>query len=193
MLLPYAQIESEGANDFRREVNDSQPLVQHRPQRHIAHDSFLAGPKFQFGGSGPFHVFLTAKGGLVNFSGTRTLSRRSAIFPVAIRMACFIRQEDWSSSRAGWERALRPVMRSTSITDANQQSARHGGSGDSLLNCQGYGSRWARAGFPAEAPAYSCVPDELIACRPPVDAMRWLERRVRRSVRFPRAESVRDA
>lgn len=67
-VASYAQIEFEGANDFRREVNDSGTFSTGPSHLRMAH--FLAGPKFQLGGSGPVHVFLTVKGGLVNFSGT---------------------------------------------------------------------------------------------------------------------------
>ena len=35
---------------------------------------FMAGPKFQLGGSSPVHVFVTVKGGLINFSTDTSFS-----------------------------------------------------------------------------------------------------------------------
>jgi opacity protein-like surface antigen len=71
-VASYAQIEFEGASDFRRDVDAQVDLgngtfITERSHLRLAH--FLAGPKFQLGGSSPFHIFVTAKGGLVNFSG----------------------------------------------------------------------------------------------------------------------------
>ena len=67
-VASYAQIEFEGANDFRREVNDSNTFGTGPSHLRMAH--FLAGPKFLWGASGPVQAFLTFKGGLVAFSGT---------------------------------------------------------------------------------------------------------------------------
>jgi hypothetical protein len=60
-------LEAEGAYDFSRDVdfNENGVFVARSGLR-IVH--FMFGPKFQFGTSGPVRVFVTAKGGLVNFS-----------------------------------------------------------------------------------------------------------------------------
>jgi hypothetical protein len=68
---PNVQIEAEGAYDFQRNVDAQVNLgngnfSSERSGLRMTH--FLFGPKFQFGGSGPVHVFVTAKGGLLNFS-----------------------------------------------------------------------------------------------------------------------------
>jgi hypothetical protein len=35
---------------------------------------FLAGPRFVFGGSSPVHIFMTVKGGLINFSNNKSFA-----------------------------------------------------------------------------------------------------------------------
>jgi len=68
-LSRNVQLEAEGAYDFQRNV-DAQftngGFTTVRSGLRMTH--FMFGPKFQFGGSGPVHVFVTAKGGLLNFS-----------------------------------------------------------------------------------------------------------------------------
>ena len=44
---------------------------------------FLFGPKLQFGGSGPVRVFVTAKGGLLNFSTDTSFSGQVSNIPVS--------------------------------------------------------------------------------------------------------------
>lgn len=69
---PNIQIEAEGAYDFQRYINASvssgggATFTSVRSDLRMTH--FLFGPKFQFGTSGPLRVFVTAKGGLLNFS-----------------------------------------------------------------------------------------------------------------------------
>ncbi len=70
-LHPNVQVEAEGAYDFQRYVDASVnsgggSFTSVRSGLRMTH--FLFGPKFQFGGSSPVRVFLTAKGGLLNFS-----------------------------------------------------------------------------------------------------------------------------
>ncbi len=67
-LNPNVQLEAEGAYDFQRYVNatSSGSFVSVRSNLRMTH--FLFGPKFQMGTSGPVRVFVTAKGGLLNFS-----------------------------------------------------------------------------------------------------------------------------
>jgi opacity protein-like surface antigen len=63
----HVMLEAEGAYDFSRDVNFTENGVfVARSNLRIVH--FMFGPKFQFGSSGPVRVFVTAKGGLVNFS-----------------------------------------------------------------------------------------------------------------------------
>lgn len=66
---PNVQFEAEGAYDFQRNL-DSQvtagSFTSQRSKLRMAH--FMAGPKFQFGTSGPVRVFATVKAGLLNFS-----------------------------------------------------------------------------------------------------------------------------
>jgi hypothetical protein len=70
-MNPSVQLEAEGAYDFQRYINASvnggnATFSSVRSGLRMAH--FMFGPKFQFGGSGPVRVFVTAKGGLINFS-----------------------------------------------------------------------------------------------------------------------------
>jgi hypothetical protein len=67
---PNLQVEAEGAYDLQRNVDAQVNLGNgtfgsERSDLRMAH--FLFGPKLQFG-SGPIRVFVTAKGGLINFS-----------------------------------------------------------------------------------------------------------------------------
>jgi len=73
------QLEAEGAYDFSRDVSfavsagpggssGSGSVVTSGLR--MAH--FLAGPKFQFGGSSPIRVFVTVKGGLIDFSSIKS-------------------------------------------------------------------------------------------------------------------------
>lgn len=64
------QIEAEGAYDFSRDVSinafhDGGSFTVESSGLRMVH--FLAGPKFQ-SGSGPVRIFITVKGGLINFS-----------------------------------------------------------------------------------------------------------------------------
>lgn len=65
---PHVALEAEGAYDFQRYVNASfnGNFVSVRSGLHMTH--FLFGPTFKSGGSGPLRIFVTAKGGLINFS-----------------------------------------------------------------------------------------------------------------------------
>jgi hypothetical protein len=70
-VQPHVQIEAEGAYDFERNVdvqvnNGGGSFNSSTSRLRMTH--FMFGPKFQFGGSGPVRVFVTAKGGLLNFS-----------------------------------------------------------------------------------------------------------------------------
>src|SRR5476651_2652036 len=61
-MNPNVQLEAEGAYDFQRNVDSQVNLgggvfVSQRSTLRMAH--FMFGPKFQFGGSGPVHVFVT--------------------------------------------------------------------------------------------------------------------------------------
>jgi hypothetical protein len=74
-VSPNAQIEAEGAYDFSRNVtvnvgSSSGSFVSESSGLRMVH--FMAGPKFQFGGSSPLRVFVTVKGGLINFSTDRS-------------------------------------------------------------------------------------------------------------------------
>ena len=74
-LSSGVQLEAEGAYDFSRDVNvvvsvgptggSSNTTVVTSGLRMV---HFMAGPKFQFGGSSPIHIFVTLKGGLIDFS-----------------------------------------------------------------------------------------------------------------------------
>jgi hypothetical protein len=64
-------LEAEGAYDFSRDVDvnvnsGGGSVIVFRSGLRIAH--FMFGPKFQWGTSGPVRVFVTAKGGLIDFS-----------------------------------------------------------------------------------------------------------------------------
>lgn len=73
---PNVQLEAEGAYDFERSVTlrvgSSGSFNDVRSNLRMTH--FMFGPKFQFGTSGPVRVFVTAKGGLINFSNNRSFS-----------------------------------------------------------------------------------------------------------------------
>jgi hypothetical protein len=86
-LSPGVQIEAEGAYDFSRDVNFSVNTAGGGSASggvvtsglRMVH--FLAGPKFQFGGSGPVHVFVTVKGGLIDFSSIKSFSGQINTIP----------------------------------------------------------------------------------------------------------------
>lgn len=68
---PNVQLEAEGAYDFERNVTatvSSGGVSVSTVRSGLRMTHFMFGPKLQFGRSGPVRVFLTAKGGLVNFS-----------------------------------------------------------------------------------------------------------------------------
>jgi opacity protein-like surface antigen len=68
-VTPHVQLEAEGAYDFQRNLDTQVSTGNFNSQRsklRMAH--FMAGPKFQFGTSGPVRVFVTVKGGLIDFS-----------------------------------------------------------------------------------------------------------------------------
>jgi hypothetical protein len=72
---PHVQLEAEGAYDFERNVdvrvnNGGGSFTSVPSGLRMAH--FMFGPKLQFGTSGPVRVFVTAKGGLLNFSTIRS-------------------------------------------------------------------------------------------------------------------------
>ena len=83
-LNPNVQIEAEGAYDFERTVTatagSGASFSSVSSNLRMAH--FMAGPKFQVGGSGPVHVFVTAKGGLINFSSNRSFPAQVNNIPV---------------------------------------------------------------------------------------------------------------
>jgi opacity protein-like surface antigen len=83
-VASYAQIEFEGANDFRRNVDTQIDLgngtfITSTSHLRLAH--FLAGPRFKIGASGPVNVFVTLKGGLINFSGNANFGAQVANIP----------------------------------------------------------------------------------------------------------------
>jgi hypothetical protein len=71
-VSPFVALEAEMNYDFTRNFTStfsngvSTQLVQTRFRPLTA----LFGPKFQFGGSGPFRAFVTGKVGLINFTST---------------------------------------------------------------------------------------------------------------------------
>ena len=80
------QLEAEGAYDFQRNVDSQVNLgngsfFSTRSDLRLAH--FMFGPKFQAGGSGPVRVFVTAKGGLLNFSTDTRFSGQVSNIPVS--------------------------------------------------------------------------------------------------------------
>jgi hypothetical protein len=87
-LSSGVQLEAEGAYDFSRDVSvavnvgpggSSSSATVFTSGLRIAH--FLAGPKFQFGGSGPIHVFVTVKGGLIDFSTLKSFPAQINTIP----------------------------------------------------------------------------------------------------------------
>lgn len=86
-LSPAVQLEAEGAYDFSRDVSFS----VNTSNGGIASGNvvtsgfrmvhFLAGPKFQFGGSSPVHIFVTVKGGLIDFSTIHSFSGQINTIP----------------------------------------------------------------------------------------------------------------
>jgi len=87
-VSPGVQIEAEGAYDFSHDVNitviggphgGSGSVTVVSSGLRMAH--FLAGPKFQFGGSGPIRVFVTVKGGLIDFSTIRSFAGQVSNIP----------------------------------------------------------------------------------------------------------------
>ena len=78
------QLEAEGAYDLSRNVTaevggNSSTITVETSGLRIVH--FLAGPKFQFGGSGPIHVFVTVKGGLIDFSTLKSFPAQINTIP----------------------------------------------------------------------------------------------------------------
>lgn len=68
---PNIQLEAEGAYDFQRYVNadvSSSNFTFNSVRSNLRMAHFLFGPKVQLGTSGPVRIFVTAKGGLLNFS-----------------------------------------------------------------------------------------------------------------------------
>jgi len=68
---PNVSLEAEGAYDFQRNVDTQVSFTNGtfssvRSRLRMAH--FMFGPKFTVGTSSPVRVFVTAKGGLLNFS-----------------------------------------------------------------------------------------------------------------------------
>lgn len=87
-LSPSVQIEAEGAYDFSQDVNftvsgnafgGSSSATVVTSSLRLVH--FMAGPKFQFGGSGPIHIFATVKGGLIDFSTIRSFPGQISTIP----------------------------------------------------------------------------------------------------------------
>jgi hypothetical protein len=68
------QLEAEGAYDFQRFVSASSNGGFNSVRSSLRMTHFLFGPKFQVGGSGPVRAFVTAKGGLINFSTDTSFS-----------------------------------------------------------------------------------------------------------------------
>jgi uncharacterized protein YaiE (UPF0345 family) len=80
----YVLIEAEGAYDFQRNVDaqvnlGSGSFTSERSGLRMVH--FMAGPKFQVGGSSPVHLFVTVKGGLINFSTDTSFSGQVTNIP----------------------------------------------------------------------------------------------------------------
>jgi hypothetical protein len=83
-LNPSIQLEAEGAYDFQRTVtvdvsSGGGTFTSVRSGLRMTH--FMFGPKLQFGGSGPVHVFVTVKGGLVNFSNNASFAGQVSNIP----------------------------------------------------------------------------------------------------------------
>lgn len=81
---PNIQLEAEGAYDFERNVtatinSGGGTFTSVRSGIRMTH--FMFGPKLQFGRSGPVRVFLTAKGGLVNFSSNANFGGQVSSIP----------------------------------------------------------------------------------------------------------------
>lgn len=85
-MSSHVQFEAEGAYDFQRNVDSQVSLgngnfSSQRSGLRVAH--FMAGPKFQVGGSSPIRVFVTAKGGLINFSRDRNFGNQVTNIPTS--------------------------------------------------------------------------------------------------------------
>ncbi len=85
-VSPSVQLEAEGAYDFSRNVNANVnrgggSFVVETSGLRMVH--FMAGPKFQFGGSSPIRIFVTVKGGLINFSTDRNFAGQIHNIPVS--------------------------------------------------------------------------------------------------------------
>ncbi len=85
-VSPSVQIEAEGAYDFSRNVtvsvgptSGSSFATSVSSGLRMVH--FMAGPKFQIGGSSPIRFFVTVKGGLINFSTNRNFANQIGNVP----------------------------------------------------------------------------------------------------------------
>jgi len=81
---PNLQLEAEGAYDFQRTVTvdvstGGGTFTSVRSDLRMTH--FMFGPKLQFGTSGPVRVFVTAKGGLINFSNNANFGGQVSNIP----------------------------------------------------------------------------------------------------------------
>jgi opacity protein-like surface antigen len=84
----YVALEAEGAYDFSRDVNvNSGGVIIGTSGLRIAH--FMFGPRFQWGSSGPVRVFVTAKGGLVDFSADHNFGSQVTNIPTSATDATF--------------------------------------------------------------------------------------------------------
>jgi hypothetical protein len=86
------QMEAEGAYDFQQNTDVQIDLgggnfVSQRSPLRIAH--FLFGPRFQWGTSSPVRVFVTAKGGLMDFSTDTNFGSQVTSIPTNATEAVF--------------------------------------------------------------------------------------------------------
>ena len=116
---PHVALEAEGAYDFQRyiDITSSGNFISTRSGVRMAH--FMFGPTFISGRSGPLRLFVTAKGGLINFSSSVNFANQVNSIPVGTPTRSFIRAAALSFSPAGLECALRPATRSTSAMARN--------------------------------------------------------------------------
>lgn len=83
-LAKSVQFEAEGAYDFERNVTvrlgpSSSSTFATSTTSGLRMVHFMAGPKFQVGG--PLRIFVTVKGGLINFSSNRNFANQVGNIP----------------------------------------------------------------------------------------------------------------
>ena len=86
----HVQLEAEGAYDFAQnaDIEDLNDLGSFtRSSLRVAH--FMFGPKFQVGTTGPVRFFVTAKGGLIDFSTDTSFAGQVTSIPTSDTFATF--------------------------------------------------------------------------------------------------------